>query len=322
MNLKNITEGMIVKNYKELCNLLGEEPTTGTAKIAQLKRWARYFDYEKNGHKFIIKEIYASPLPEDFSNNDVYSKYIQTILAKYLKRNGCGEFTMTQLLRLCGFVNENWNDVTMLDKYTDVQNISYAKAMYYYNQLYCHVYSYCTRAIIRCLDRLSSRSFLEWNKVLYIQIGNEKRLATQKEIEEYLNISYGVRKEMGIKYTNAYNKDKYYKRLDAKLKEHGWDTAFYLIRIVYATKYIDDMIKESEEEYKEALLCVNDHCLQQIYKYVDVDIENDIKKLANKMNEDIELAELCFDIEAEKQRRIDIANFFVSIKMLELEGKL
>lgn len=322
MNLKNITEGIIIKNYKEMCSILEEPVLDGNSKKAQLKEWLRYFDYERNGHKYIIKEIYASPLPEDFSNNDIYSKYIQVILAKYLKKNENEEFFITQLLRVCGFVNDNWNDITMLDKFTDIQNISFKKAMYYYNQLYCHVYSYCTRALIRCLNRLSMRSFLEWNKVLYIQKEDERYLATKEETAEYLNISMCVKKEMNIKYTNAYNKDVYYKKLKTKLEEHGWDDAFYLIRIIYADKYIDDIIKESEEEYREALLSVNEHCLQQMYKYVDVDIENDIKKLANKMNEDIELAELCFDIEAEKRRRQDLADFFIMIKGLEMDGKL
>lgn len=322
MNLKNITEETVIKNYKEMCTILEEPILNGNSKRAQLKEWARYFDYERDGHKYIIKEVYASPLPEDFSNNDIYSKYVQTILVKYLKESGKGEFTMTQLLRLCGFVNENWNDVTALNRYIDIQNISFAKAMYYYNQLYCHVYSYCTKAITRCLNRLSVRGFLNWNKVLYIQIGKEKHMATKEEIQKYLNITFGIKQEMGIKYTNAYNKNEYYKKIDNKLKECGWNTAFYLIHIVYATNYINDMIKESENEYKEALLEVNDHCLQQMYKYVDIDIENDIKKLANKSNVDVELAEICFDIEAEQQQRRDITDFFIMIKGLELEGKL
>ena len=37
--------GMIVKNYKELCNLLNENPKTGNSKNAQLKEWQRYFEF-------------------------------------------------------------------------------------------------------------------------------------------------------------------------------------------------------------------------------------------------------------------------------------
>ena len=35
--------GMVVKNYKEMCRILGEEITDGNSKKAQLKEWARYF---------------------------------------------------------------------------------------------------------------------------------------------------------------------------------------------------------------------------------------------------------------------------------------
>lgn len=53
---------MVVKNYRELCELLGEEIKTSSSKKAQLKRWSRYFLWDKKGHKYTIKEIYDTPL--------------------------------------------------------------------------------------------------------------------------------------------------------------------------------------------------------------------------------------------------------------------
>ena len=50
--------GMAIKNYKELCTILNEEVKTGKAKQLQLKNWKRYFDWEKDGQKFIIVDIY------------------------------------------------------------------------------------------------------------------------------------------------------------------------------------------------------------------------------------------------------------------------
>lgn len=71
MDLENITEGLIIKNYKELCTLLKELTKTGKSKQLQLNDFERYFNYEKKGNKFIIKEIYNVPIPkdEDASNN-------------------------------------------------------------------------------------------------------------------------------------------------------------------------------------------------------------------------------------------------------------
>lgn len=315
MNLKNIVIGMIIKNYKELCFLLEEPILDGNSKKAQMKEWSRYFDFEKQGHKFIIKEIYDIPLPEDFSENDIYSKYIQVILTKYLKEEGCGDFTMTQLLKLCGFVNENWDDMTLLSKYTEENNITYPQSKYYYNQLYQHVYSYCTKALTRCLDRLSKRKFLNWKKILYIKVNNVEHEATIEEETKYMNIVYSVRQEMEINRVNVYNRDEYYKEINKRFNECGWDNAIYLIRIVYATDFIDNIIKESEEKYRQSIINVNKNCLNQMYKYIDVDIENDIKKQANKMNEDFEIIKLCTNVDVIKNHKTKITNMYVEVSV-------
>lgn len=58
MNLDNITKGMIVKNYKELCRLLELDVKTGGARKNQLEWIEDYIGYDKEGHKFIIKDIH------------------------------------------------------------------------------------------------------------------------------------------------------------------------------------------------------------------------------------------------------------------------
>lgn len=61
MNIDNLKEGMIIKNYKELCKVLKIKPTGGSSKKAQLKELAMFVDYEKQGIKYLINEIYAFP---------------------------------------------------------------------------------------------------------------------------------------------------------------------------------------------------------------------------------------------------------------------
>lgn len=53
-----------MKNYKELCALLGEEVKTGKSKQLQLDNLNRFFEWEKAGQKFIITDIYDTPLPK------------------------------------------------------------------------------------------------------------------------------------------------------------------------------------------------------------------------------------------------------------------
>lgn len=58
---QNIKVGMVVKNYKELCKLLGEKVKTGESKQIQTKNWERYFKFKKNGHQFVITEVLSEP---------------------------------------------------------------------------------------------------------------------------------------------------------------------------------------------------------------------------------------------------------------------
>lgn len=74
MNIDNLQIGQEIKNYKILCELF-EEPTKdgGKSKEYQLKDFQRYFRFHKEGRKFIITEIYDSPLEKEdgrsFGNN-------------------------------------------------------------------------------------------------------------------------------------------------------------------------------------------------------------------------------------------------------------
>ena len=55
MNITNLKIGDTIKNYKEMCSLLGEKITNGgKSKEAQIKNWERYFQYERQGQKFHI----------------------------------------------------------------------------------------------------------------------------------------------------------------------------------------------------------------------------------------------------------------------------
>lgn len=60
-----LSAGQIYKNDEELCLALGESPTRGSKK-ARLKRWRRFFDFEKipNSHKIRIIDVYDHPLPK------------------------------------------------------------------------------------------------------------------------------------------------------------------------------------------------------------------------------------------------------------------
>lgn len=51
------------KSYSHLCEFLHLTPTTGNARMAQLKQLERYFSWTRDGNKYIVGEVYNQPLP-------------------------------------------------------------------------------------------------------------------------------------------------------------------------------------------------------------------------------------------------------------------
>ena len=92
--------GMTVKNYKVLCELLGQDVKDGKSKKYQLEDFARYFDWEKSGQKFIISDIYDTPLTKEdkrkLGNNSIYVKCIEVILLQYLSKQEGYTRTLTK----------------------------------------------------------------------------------------------------------------------------------------------------------------------------------------------------------------------------------
>lgn len=114
---ERVSVGMVIKNYKQLCQLLDLPILSGgNAKQAQIKNLKCYMDFEKSGQKFIITDIFDTPLTindqRKLGNNSIYVKYIEVILLQYLsKQNG---FTSTlnkvDWWRLLGFINEKYKN--------------------------------------------------------------------------------------------------------------------------------------------------------------------------------------------------------------------
>lgn len=118
MNLSKIRVGETYKNYKELCHALGEKVMAGNSKKAQLKEWERYFSYTKEGHKFIITEIYNEPKERDdkriLGNNAAYYiDYIEILLLNLFTEYAEQEqrtllLSKSKLLYLLKMINTNY----------------------------------------------------------------------------------------------------------------------------------------------------------------------------------------------------------------------
>lgn len=65
LNLSQITSTLSVgqefKNYNDLCSTLHLVPKGGNGKKVQMQEIERFMSLERQGYKFIIKEIYPTP---------------------------------------------------------------------------------------------------------------------------------------------------------------------------------------------------------------------------------------------------------------------
>ncbi|MEI2465025.1 hypothetical protein [Niallia taxi] len=116
MNLSEIKVGNEYKNYKELCLTLNEPVKKGNSKKAQIKQWKCYFNYENNGHKFIITDVFNTPkdkydLRTQGNNKSFHIEYIEILLLDLLlqdKYKGSMFISRNKILRLLEMINDNY----------------------------------------------------------------------------------------------------------------------------------------------------------------------------------------------------------------------
>lgn len=119
MNIENLKQGMILKNYKELCSVLEIKPSDGNGKKSQMKELERYIKYHKEGNKFIIDEVYNEVKEKmdkrtNGNNNDL-SKNLRYMILHLCHKNKLRSkvevgYSKTFLYSYCGMINENYRD--------------------------------------------------------------------------------------------------------------------------------------------------------------------------------------------------------------------
>ena len=110
LDTSNIKQGMVFKNYKELCFMLGLDVKNGKSKTIQMREIERYMDLLKteNGNSYIVLDVYDKPLP-----NNVKSKYtylIQDILLSYLAKENehVVYVNKNDLIKILGLANDKY----------------------------------------------------------------------------------------------------------------------------------------------------------------------------------------------------------------------
>lgn len=309
IDTSGIELGMVVKNYKEMCNILKEEIKAGDSKKAQLKEWTRYLLWEKKGQKFVILDIYDAPLSKQDGRQDrnIYVQYIEVILIKILSKQKNSQepfyFTTNQLWKLLGMINNDYKNISLdnlNDRITDYEVTSFDLKKFYQrcNQRLRDI-------LFSSLNRLEDRALIKYEIetviVLYDDNGEKNLLpANDKQKKQILKAEKKALKDMGLesrKHVYAKFKEiEFFNKINAYLQEwYGWDSTFSRIKMIYNKSDILETVHKDEEKLKNDYekvklqkLELNDKIIEALYKNAQSIADNRHKKADQEYQEAVE----------------------------------
>ena len=298
----NLQVGMVVKNYKELCELLHEKTlkSGSNSQKAQLKRWARYFEMEKgSGRCFVILDIYDEPLPANDGrkngNRNIYIKYIETILLKYiLFRRGkecCA--TRNQLWSILGMINNDYKKIPLHVLQADEYYSDVTK--WELDNFYMRCNSRLNSILFSALNNLSNRSLINYQIQTMIVVANTDKkgmpykhyVANDDEIRKILAVERKVLNKMGLESKNhaacTMRLNEFYNTVNSELNElYGWERKYERIKIIFNAKDVKEAITKNEYELQK--LYLNELVIDAIDKNAQTVSDNRMKKALEEYN--------------------------------------
>jgi hypothetical protein len=251
--LKKIKPGELI-TYKEVCDRLNiPYYSSGNQKKAQLKELERYIEFESVNRKWLILDIYTSPLDKEVRavpKNSIYVKYVECVLLSHLSKQPGNEIYIikNKLWLLLGMINNNYN--IYKDNYENLEENNELMTFFEVNNFYQRSNSYLSKIVDSSLNSLKRRYLIEWNKPymisVYLEDGNyEYHEASVNETEKILELKrntlleFGFEDERQLIFSNIKKKKEYYDTLEQRFKDiYGWDKVYQAYHIIYNRKNV------------------------------------------------------------------------------------
>ncbi len=293
-NLKEIDTssleiGQIIKNYRHLCEMLGQDIKSGKSKKIQLEEFKRYFDFEKSGQKFIITDIYDTPLTKEdkrkLGNNSIYVKYIELILLQHLSRQEGYTRTLTKRnwWELLGMVNKKYNKIAP----KQLQRIDYKITSFEINNFYQRCNKKLEQILFSALNNLKNRKLIIWELQTVIVTSDDKRrephyfLALDEHKKKILQVERHILKNV-MNYEKMFQvfcnnkQNEYYRLVNEKLNElYGWSYYFKQIKLIYTPEDVQEVLQKSEIDLQKEILnqkiisALNDNAKEKYDKEIE-----------------------------------------------------
>lgn len=293
VNVQNLYEGQLIKNYKEMCNILNEEVISGgNSKKAQEKEWKRYFDFEKVGQKYIITEIYNEPLPKDDGRskgiNNIYLKHIEFLLLSYLYKQNDKQasFTIRDMFILLGMSNTNYMNKEWKcddDQITEFQ-------INHFNQ---RSYKKLNRILFDALNNLKNRRLIDYSEdrmILIDEYGTKHwRSATNEEKDRIREMERRVLKEFGLEsmiqvHLKFLSEDFYERVKELLISNYGIHQYYKQINLRFTHEHVYEALNETKEKIREERKSLNN----KVIDYMNDQIPKIIERTEEKYNERIQ----------------------------------
>lgn len=172
--MSNLICGQIFKNYKSICEWIGVKPATGNTKIAHMKEFDRYCKYHKEGNKFIVDEVYATPLDRvdnrDKNGSDGNSKYyddIEKVLLYLLQKENKQTIicSVGRALEIVNMINKNYRvaraNVKISSEIIGVQESSMNNMFNRYHSGLCSIFE-------NALNKMAGQSLIYYNRCIMV----------------------------------------------------------------------------------------------------------------------------------------------------------
>ena len=210
MNILELKQGQVYKNYKALCEQLGEQPKTGKSKQLQLKDWERYFTYHKDGNKFVIDEVFSEPKEKvdgrannKGGNNNIFAEELDRIVLSCIDD---GDWTFNDIFTDCiPILTSKYQDCLKCgyDLYAKNNGLSVGLVTTYSQKLRAIL----ERAIVSSFERLQKQGKIKYQKSVIGNIVIDTIILNEKQMEELKEVEKLVYEEMGITHFQRANRD-------------------------------------------------------------------------------------------------------------------
>lgn len=257
--------GMIVKNYSELCNILGCKAKTGKARQLQEKEFLRFFDYEKMkySNEYIIMDIYDEPIPTGAKGcrNSLFVNQLKVLILKELSEQEIDEegniiymTSYSRLIRKLSIVNEYFYKETskfFVAKFPDL--FSFDDFQKDYKRFKSRAFRKIKSNIQYALTALKKDNMITLDEYNVVGINRDDgttvfhRATTSEDI--YIStVKKDVSNQMGYRNSQVacfYQEKEFYNMISQRYKkEKGWDIVYYQLKIGANQRILNTHINE------------------------------------------------------------------------------